>query len=127
MPESNRTAGHVASRREFLEVSGALLAVAGSAQLTSAADRRPVRTAVIGTGARGSDFGYRLAEDTKRAVGTEDPTVDLAVAIEDADVEAHSSTAKHIDLMTLHEASQLLGENGRARAPNLECLPFRLR
>lgn len=44
------------SRRSFLEATGGLLAVAGAAQLTAAESQQPLRTAVIGTGARGSDL-----------------------------------------------------------------------
>ncbi|HEX5104941.1 MAG TPA: Gfo/Idh/MocA family oxidoreductase [Pirellulaceae bacterium] len=44
------------SRRSFLEAAGGLLAVAGATQLTTAGSQQPVRTAVIGTGARGSDL-----------------------------------------------------------------------
>jgi predicted dehydrogenase len=44
------------SRRSFLEATGSLLAVAGAAQVATAAGQEPVRTAVIGTGARGSDL-----------------------------------------------------------------------
>jgi predicted dehydrogenase len=46
----------VASRRTFLEATGGLLAIASAASLTAADSTVPVRTAVIGTGARGSDL-----------------------------------------------------------------------
>ena len=51
-----RQSDRLPSRRAFLEASGGLLAVAGAAQLTAAESQQPVRTAVIGTGARGSDL-----------------------------------------------------------------------
>ena len=53
---SSPSARRVASRRTFLEATGGLLALASTAQLTAAESAAPVRTAVIGTGARGSDL-----------------------------------------------------------------------
>ena len=44
------------SRRSFLEATGGLFAAAGVAAVAIAEDAEPVRTAVIGTGARGSDL-----------------------------------------------------------------------
>src|SRR6187431_2233030 len=44
------------NRRSFLEAAGGALAVASAATLAQAKDSEPVRTAVIGTGARGSDL-----------------------------------------------------------------------
>ncbi|MDX1947651.1 MAG: Gfo/Idh/MocA family oxidoreductase [Pirellulaceae bacterium] len=44
------------SRRLFLEATGGLFAAASTATVATAADAEPVRTAVIGTGARGSDL-----------------------------------------------------------------------
>lgn len=44
------------NRRSFLEAAGGALAVASAATIAQAKDSEPVRTAVIGTGARGSDL-----------------------------------------------------------------------
>jgi predicted dehydrogenase len=52
----NSKATSLADRRWFLEAAGGLVAAAGTAQLAAAADAEPVRVAVIGTGARGSDL-----------------------------------------------------------------------
>ena len=46
----------LASRRRFLEATGSTVLIAGAAQLTAAESQQPVRAAVIGTGARGSDL-----------------------------------------------------------------------
>ena len=45
-----------ASRRSFLEATGGFVAAAGAAHFVQADEAEPVRIAVIGTGARGSDL-----------------------------------------------------------------------
>jgi predicted dehydrogenase len=52
----NRQLPSTASRRSFLGATGGLLAAAGTTRLVAAARPEPVRVAVIGTGARGSDL-----------------------------------------------------------------------
>ena len=54
--KSTFAARGVTSRRSFFELTTGLVTAAGAAQLAIAKEAEPVRTAVIGTGARGSDL-----------------------------------------------------------------------